>query len=76
MPIRRRIPKRNRKRFRRAWGCPLTKNRTPWCFRVCIPRDGAGPCGRLAPHSLTGRTDDAIRRHLNRTGQVGGDQAD
>lgn len=76
LPIRRKTPIRNLKRFHREWGCPLTKNRTPWCFRVCAPKDGMGPCGRLAPHSLTGRTDDAIRAHLKRLGRVGSDRSD
>jgi len=34
-------------------GCPLTKNRSAWCFRLCIPDTlGSGRCGRIAPHSL------------------------
>ncbi len=45
-------------------GCPLTKNRSAWCFRLCVPgADGNGPCGRLAPHGLTGRTQHAIEAH-------------
>jgi hypothetical protein len=49
--------------FRREWGCPYTKNRTPWCFGLCIPNDGIGACGRIAPHSLIGRTERAIMRY-------------
>lgn len=42
-------------------GCPLTKNRTAWCYRMCDPSaDGRGQCGRLAPHGLTSRTQRAI----------------
>lgn len=45
-------------------GCPLTKNRTAWCFRICDPdADGKGQCGRLAPHGLKGRTQLAIEAH-------------
>ena len=44
-------------------GCPLTKSRTAWCHRVCTPVDGIGACGRVAPHSLMGRTQQAILRH-------------
>ncbi len=45
-------------------GCPLTANRSPWCFRLCVPdQKGTGRCGRLAPHSLTGRTQHAIEHH-------------
>ncbi len=45
-------------------GCPLTKNRTAWCFRICDPdAEGKGQCGRLAPHGLKGRTQRAIADH-------------
>ncbi len=44
-------------------GCPLTKSRTQWCFRICVPVEGIGPCGRIAPHSLLGRTQEAIIGH-------------
>jgi hypothetical protein len=34
----------------------MTKNRSPWCFRMCEPdADGAGSCGRLAPHGFKSR---------------------
>lgn len=42
-------------------GCPLTKNRSPWCFRVCQPKaDGTGSCGRIAPHSFKSRIQQGI----------------
>ncbi len=45
-------------------GCPLTRNHTAWCFRLCSPDDeGNGRCGRVAPHSLRGRTQSSIERH-------------
>ena len=45
-------------------GCPLTKNRTAWCFRLCDPdAEGKGQCGRLAPHGLKSRTQRAIAEH-------------
>ena len=45
-------------------GCPHTRNRTPWCFRLCSPgEEGEGDCGRVAPHSLRGRTDHALQVH-------------
>ena len=59
---------RKRPAWRREWGCPLTKNRTPWCFNLCVPHDGRGECGRLQPYALVGRTDGAIRRQLVRSG--------
>jgi len=47
----------------RCLGCPLTKSRTQWCYRICVPVEGIGTCGRIAPHSLMGRTQEAILRH-------------
>ena len=42
-------------------GCVKTKNRSPWCFRVCKPNaDGSGACGRVAPHSVKGRIQTGI----------------
>jgi hypothetical protein len=42
-------------------GCPLTKNRSAWCFRLCAPNTiGNGRCGRVAPHSLTSRIQQSI----------------
>jgi hypothetical protein len=47
-------------------GCPLTKNRSAWCYRLCAPVNGHGLCGRVAPHALRGRTDLAIESYLKR----------
>jgi len=45
-------------------GCPLTRNRTPWCFRLCAPdKGGIGDCGRLAPHSFKSRIQMGIEKH-------------
>jgi len=45
-------------------GCPLTRNKSPWCFRICTPApDGTGECGRVAPHSLMSSTQMAIVKH-------------
>lgn len=42
-------------------GCPMTKNRSAWCFRLCIPdSDGTGFCGRVAPHGITSRIQQGI----------------
>ena len=51
---------------RKPWGCPRTKNRSNWCHAWCDPQEGIGDCGRVAPHSLTGRTQQAIANHLAR----------
>ena len=48
-------------------GCPLTLNRTPWCYGLCIPDDEKkGFCGRVSPHALKGRTSSAIERYKKR----------
>ncbi len=42
-------------------GCPMTKNRSPWCFRMCKPdAAGAGLCGRPAPHAFKSRIQQGI----------------
>ena len=51
--VRKRVPQN-------IWGCPLTKNRSPWCHAWCTPHHGLGVCGRIAPHGLRGRTQRAI----------------
>jgi len=53
-------PKRGLKEYTYL-GCPLTNNRTPWCFRLCAPDAlGNGDCGRIAPHSLISRIQQSI----------------
>jgi len=48
-------------------GCPLTRNQTPWCFRLCAPNaEGKGRCGRIAPHTLKGKTQLAIEAYNKR----------
>ena len=45
-------------------GCPLTRNRSAWCYRLCVPdAKGHGRCGRIAPHSLKSAVQLAIERH-------------
>jgi hypothetical protein len=48
---------------RKDWGCPLTRNRSNWCFRLCTPKAGRGRCGRLAPHGFLSRIQQAILDH-------------
>lgn len=46
-------------------GCPLTKNRSAWCFRMCRPDAGGhGFCGRLAPHAIKSRIQAGIEDYL------------
>ena len=48
-------------------GCPLTRNRTAWCFRLCAPgAEGRGRCGRVAPHALKSRIQECIERFNKR----------
>ncbi|MBT3218600.1 MAG: hypothetical protein HN348_05865 [Proteobacteria bacterium] len=64
--------KKNRKAFRTyTVGCPLTRNRTPWCHGICRPDSGMGACGRDAPHALRGRTARAIAAYKAREEQAG-----
>jgi hypothetical protein len=57
-------------------GCRMTRNRSAWCYRMCVPTaEGHGACGRIAPHSLKSSTQLAIERYLQkhpekRTGKV------
>jgi hypothetical protein len=57
---------RNSPTIRNQVGCPLTRNRSAWCYRLCAPEDGRGLCGRIAPHALRGRTDLAIESYQKR----------
>jgi hypothetical protein len=52
---------------RKEWGCPRTRNRSNWCHAWCVPHDGIGDCGRVAPHALMGRTQRAISCHRGRS---------
>ena len=48
-------------------GCVLTRNRSPWCFRLCVPDgEGHGQCGRIAPHAFTGRIQAGIQEYNKR----------
>lgn len=48
-------------------GCPLTRNRSAWCYRMCPPdAEGQGRCGRIAPHSLKSSTQMAILKYKKR----------
>jgi hypothetical protein len=48
-------------------GCPMTKNRSPWCFRMCKPKaDGTGFCGRVAPHGFKSRIQQGIEEFNRR----------
>jgi acyl-coenzyme A thioesterase PaaI-like protein len=45
-------------------GCPLTKNKTAWCYRICqTDSEGHGFCGRVAPHSLKSTIQMEIEKY-------------
>ena len=44
-------------------GCPLTKSHSLWCHGLCVPKNGIGLCGRVAPRLVQGRTQMAILKH-------------
>jgi len=58
----RRLVKRTKTRIPEytVLGCPMTKSNSLWCHRLCVPKDGIGFCGRVAPHSVMGSTAEAI----------------
>ena len=52
-------------------GCTITRNKTAWCYRICIPDEkGIGQCGRIAPHSLKSYIQIAIEKHKQKTSQI------
>ncbi len=61
----------NRKGLRvdNRMGCPLTQNRTLWCFALCTPDDNKnGFCGRVAPFGIKGKTQSAIEGYNKKKG--------
>ncbi len=58
--------KKRKGALRKKWGCPLTRNRSSWCFALCDPFMGEGECGRHAYHAYMGRTAQAILDHKQR----------
>ncbi len=61
----RRLVRRERSRVPeyKVLGCPLTKSHALWCHGFCVPKEGIGLCGRIAPHTVQGRTQLAILKH-------------
>jgi hypothetical protein len=48
-------------------GCSLTRNRSAWCFALCLPdAEGKGHCGRLAPHGMKSRIQLSIEDYNKR----------
>lgn len=41
-------------------GCVVTKHRSKSCRAMCIPINGIGACGRIAPHAMTSRIQRSI----------------
>jgi len=46
----------------RTLGCAVYErgHRVTWCRFLCTPVGDKGACGRLAPHSIVGKTQAAI----------------
>jgi hypothetical protein len=44
-------------------GCVVTHHRSKSCRALCVPIDGIGACGRLAPHSMVSKIQLAIAAH-------------
>jgi hypothetical protein len=63
MPKRRTVKRHRRIPEYTVLGCPLTKSHALWCHGFCVPEDGIGLCGRVAPHSTTGRTQVALLKY-------------
>ena len=65
--IRRRVRTSNGLKQYTYLGCPLTRNRSPWCFRLCTPDvAGHGHCDRVAPHGFKGRIQLGIENYNKR----------
>jgi len=73
----RRLVKRERKGVPEytVLGCPLTKSHSLWCHALCVPKKGIGLCGRVAPHTVTGRTQMAILKYKIKQQQAQRDSA-
>jgi len=49
-------------------GCPLTRNRSAWCYRMCTPdAHKHGRCGRIAPHAFKSRIQQSIEKFNQQT---------
>ena len=66
MPVKNKIRKKRMILEYRFTGCPLTKSNSCWCHQLCVPVNGNGKCGRIAPHALIGKTQEAIRKYRER----------
>ena len=50
--------------------CPMVRYRAAWCRYLCDPLEGRGACGRLAPHSMLGKSQAAIITFRDRHGHT------
>jgi hypothetical protein len=44
--------------------CPHLRYQATWCRRMCVPIEGMGTCGRLAPHAMKDRIQRAIAARM------------
>lgn len=69
MPLLKTLPDRDERpplRLNGVISCPYNGHQVGWCRGLCTPLEGVGPCGRLAPHALVGRTQLAIAHYEGR----------
>lgn len=60
MLLRRKRKRKSPRKYRQVIGCTYLKGRITSCGMLCTPIDGMGQCGRIAPHALRSRTQQAI----------------
>lgn len=56
----------SRLRAHGALRCPFNGHQVSWCRQLCEPIDDHGLCGRLATHTMVGRTQAAIASYRDR----------
>jgi hypothetical protein len=49
-----------------ALRCPFNGHQVSWCRQLCEPIEDHGYCGRLAPHTMVGKTQVAIASYRDR----------
>jgi len=70
LKVRKRVIIREGRKKYTYLGCPMTNNRTPWCFRLCKPdAHRIGLCGRVAPHGFKSRIQQGIEDYKKKKGQ-------
>ncbi|MEW6337279.1 MAG: hypothetical protein ACOY3Y_13170 [Acidobacteriota bacterium] len=69
MPLLKPLPERNERpplKPNGAISCPYNGHQVGWCRGLCQPLQGLGACGRVAPHALVSRIQEAIAHYEGR----------